>query len=50
MLDTAVNPLAAHDLSRYDRIVIALSGGKDSIASTLAVIEAGANISMKIFY
>ena len=50
MLDTAVNPLAAHDLSRYDRIVIALSGGKDSIASTLAVIEAGAKAEQLLFF
>lgn len=50
MLDTALNPLAAHDLSRYDRIVVALSGGKDFIASTLALIEAGAKPEQLVFF
>ena len=37
--------LASHatvpDLGSYDRVVVAFSGGKDSIASLLAVLEAG---------
>lgn len=35
-------PAPMLDLASYDRILIALSGGKDSVASTLALIEAGA--------
>ena len=50
MLDTALNPLAAHDLSRYDRIVVALSGGKDSVAATLALLEAGAKREQIVFF
>ena len=42
MLDAVTHSIAALDLRSYDRIVVALSGGKDSIASTLALIEAGA--------
>ena len=34
-------PLSAPDLRSYDRIVVAFSGGKDSIASLLTVLEPG---------
>ena len=29
------------DLRSYDRVVVAFSGGKDSVASLLTVLEAG---------
>ncbi len=34
-------PLSTPDLRTYDKIVVAFSGGKDSIASLLTVLEAG---------
>ena len=34
-------PMCGPDLQSYDRIVVAFSGGKDSIASLLTVLEAG---------
>ena len=36
-----ITPLSALDLRSYDKIVVAFSGGKDSIASLLTVLEAG---------
>lgn len=42
-------PVPLLDLKSYDRIVIALSGGKDSVASTLALLEAGARPEQLIF-
>ena len=34
-------PTRAPDLASYDRIIVAFSGGKDSIACLLTLIEAG---------
>ncbi|MGH6782067.1 MAG: phosphoadenosine phosphosulfate reductase family protein, partial [Sphingomonadaceae bacterium] len=42
-------PVPLLDLKSYDRIVIALSGGKDSVASTLALLEAGARAEQLMF-
>jgi hypothetical protein len=50
MLDAVTHSIAALDLRSYDRIVVALSGGKDSIASTLALIEAGAQTQQLLFF
>lgn len=43
MLDVTPSTLSRIDLASYDIILTALSGGKDSIASFLALIEAGAD-------
>jgi len=50
MLDAVTHSLATFDLHSYDRIVVALSGGKDSIASTLALLEAGVTPDKLIFF
>ncbi len=33
------------DLASYDRIVVAMSGGKDSVASLLTLLDAGVSPS-----